>query len=151
MIYVRRQRWGLHETGRSFAADVEVIAVRWSDASSGRAIVITRADNGEEVTVAGQLGFARPGDRARVGGRWTKHARFGSQVQATAAAPLDPTGERARASPAAIGRPRRGQLPPAVGGHGLRVLDLMDGNALATVTALPRMPADRARGRRHVA
>jgi len=133
------------EPGSGFSADVEILVVRWSHPSSGRAIVSARTDDVTEVTLAGFVGFARPGDRVRVEGRWTTHSRFGRQVQVTSAAPLDPTGERAvrrLLQSAGLGAASSRRLWEA---HGDQVLELMDRDAGALLTSLPRMPADRAR------
>src|ERR1044072_2703325 len=82
-------------------------------------------DSGDDVTLIGDLGHLKVGERARVEGTWEEHARYGHQLRAATALPLDPPdragqlaylttlhhiGEgRARAAPPAA-PPRAGQL-----------------------------------------
>jgi exodeoxyribonuclease V alpha subunit len=47
--------------------------------------------SGDDVAVVGPVGHLRPGDRAEVNGSWEEHARYGHQLRAADALPLDPT------------------------------------------------------------
>jgi exodeoxyribonuclease V alpha subunit len=48
-------------------------------------------DSGDDVAVVGPVGHLQPGDRAEVNGAWEEHSRYGHQLKATDALPLDPT------------------------------------------------------------
>ncbi len=47
-------------------------------------------DSGEEFTLIGPVGHLVAGDRAEVSGEWQEHSRYGPQVRARGAKPIDP-------------------------------------------------------------
>ncbi|MGZ5321933.1 MAG: SF1B family DNA helicase RecD2 [Solirubrobacterales bacterium] len=47
--------------------------------------------SGDDVALVGAVGHLQPGERAEVSGAWEEHARYGHQLRATDALPLDPT------------------------------------------------------------
>ncbi|MBA2545968.1 MAG: hypothetical protein H0V15_03725, partial [Solirubrobacterales bacterium] len=47
--------------------------------------------SGDDVAVIGPVGHLQPGDRAKVNGTWEEHSRYGHQLRAADALPLDPT------------------------------------------------------------
>ena len=47
--------------------------------------------SGDDVALVGAVGHLQPGERAEVIGAWEEHARYGHQLRATDALPLDPT------------------------------------------------------------
>lgn len=46
--------------------------------------------SGDDVAVIGPVGHLQPGDRAQVNGSWEEHPRYGHQLRAADALPLDP-------------------------------------------------------------
>ena len=46
--------------------------------------------SGDDVAIIGPVGHLSPGDRAQVNGSWEEHARYGHQLRAADALPLDP-------------------------------------------------------------
>ncbi|MDP9189847.1 MAG: AAA family ATPase [Actinomycetota bacterium] len=47
--------------------------------------------SGDDVAIVGPVGHLQPGHRAQVNGNWEEHARYGHQLRAADALPLDPT------------------------------------------------------------
>ena len=47
-------------------------------------------ESGDEFTVIGPVGHLKAGDRAEVRGEWQEHSRYGPQVRASGAKPIDP-------------------------------------------------------------
>ena len=71
---------------------VTVRHVLWS-ADDGSFSILDTLDegSGDDVAVIGPVGHLQPGDRAKVNGIWEEHARYGHQLRAADALPLDPT------------------------------------------------------------
>jgi exodeoxyribonuclease V alpha subunit len=94
--------------------------------------------SGDDVTVIGDVGHLRPGERAEVGGAWEEHARYGHQLRAASALPLDPTdrdGQLAYLTTLRhIGEVRAETL---LGMHGEGVLEAIAADPLGTFRALP--------------
>jgi len=75
----------------AFSGTVEVLAVIFSAADDGYAVLEVReAESGEEFALVGPLAHLNAGDRAEVSGDWQEHARYGRQLKARGALPLDP-------------------------------------------------------------
>ena len=53
-------------------------------------LAVTDEDSGDELTVVGPLGHLSAGERAEVSGEWQQHSRYGPQLRASGAKPLDP-------------------------------------------------------------
>jgi exodeoxyribonuclease V alpha subunit len=70
---------------------VTVRHVLWS-ADDGSFSILDTLDegSGDDVAVIGPVGHLGPGDRAEVNGTWEEHARYGHQLRAADAMPLDP-------------------------------------------------------------
>lgn len=81
----------LFESEASFSGAVEVVHVIWRADDDGFAVVEVRDDSGEEFVATGTIGHLKPGERAKVTGRWTEHQKFGPQVQVFTALPMDPS------------------------------------------------------------
>jgi exodeoxyribonuclease V alpha subunit len=53
-------------------------------------LAVTAEDSGDEFTAVGPLGHLTAGDRAELSGEWQQHSRYGPQLRAGGARPLDP-------------------------------------------------------------
>ncbi len=74
----------------AFAEEITVSRFRFLDDSTGWAVASATAGGGDTITVVGQLGHLREGERAEVQGTWVDDPRYGEQVKVTHALPLDP-------------------------------------------------------------
>jgi exodeoxyribonuclease V alpha subunit len=103
-------------------------------------------DSGDEFTVIGPVGHLNTGDRAELRGEWQAHSRYGPQVRASGAKPLDPTDREGQlaylTSLRYIGPARAEQL---VERHGEAVLDAIGADPFATFRALRGLGARQAR------
>ncbi|MGH3368606.1 MAG: YrrC family ATP-dependent DNA helicase, partial [Nocardioidaceae bacterium] len=90
-------------------------------------------DSGDEFTVIGPVGHLNAGDRAELSGEWQEHSRYGPQVRASGAKPLDPTDREGQlaylTSLRYIGPARAERL---VERHGEAVLDAIGADPFAT-------------------
>ncbi|MGK2955853.1 MAG: SF1B family DNA helicase RecD2 [Solirubrobacterales bacterium] len=84
----------LFENENGFEGPVEVSRVIFTAEDDGYAVIEVRDDSGEEFIVTGTVAHLKPGEKARLVGEWQQHARFGAQLRAHTALPLDP-GDRA--------------------------------------------------------
>jgi exodeoxyribonuclease V alpha subunit len=74
----------------AFDQDITVSRFRYLDENTGWAVAGATAADGDPLTLVGQLGHLRPGERARVEGVWVDDPRYGEQVKVTQALPIDP-------------------------------------------------------------
>jgi exodeoxyribonuclease V alpha subunit len=75
----------------AFSGTVEVLAVIFSADDDGYAVLeVQEAESGEEFALVGPVAHLNAGDRAEVSGDWQTHARYGRQLKARGALPLDP-------------------------------------------------------------
>src|SRR6476646_8090193 len=73
------------------AATVEVIGVIFSAVDDGYAVLeVEDTETGEGFALVGPVAHLNPGDRAEVSGEWQTHSRYGRQLRARGALPLDP-------------------------------------------------------------
>src|SRR5215203_1526380 len=80
-----------------YSGVIEVIGVTYSADEDGYAVLeVQDADSGEGFALVGPVAHLNEGDRAEVQGKWEKHSRFGNQLRATGALPLDPTDRKGR-------------------------------------------------------
>ncbi|MGN6816867.1 MAG: SF1B family DNA helicase RecD2 [Solirubrobacterales bacterium] len=78
----------------SYSGTVEVLGVIYkSEDDDGYAVLEVREDSGEGLGFAlvGPVAHLDAGDRAEVSGEWQTHNRYGRQLRAQGALPLDPT------------------------------------------------------------
>ena len=74
-----------------YAATVEVLGVIFSAEDDGYAVLeVQDADSGEGFALVGPVAHLNAGDRAEVSGEWQTHSRYGRQLRARGALPLDP-------------------------------------------------------------
>ncbi len=75
----------------SHSATVEVLGVIFSAEDDGYAVLeVQDAESGEGFALVGPVAHLGVGDRAEVSGEWQTHARYGRQLRAQGALPLDP-------------------------------------------------------------
>ncbi|MGA7396617.1 MAG: hypothetical protein WBW62_04130, partial [Solirubrobacterales bacterium] len=84
----------LFDDENGFDGPVEVSRIIFTAEDDGFAIIEVRDDSGEEFVVTGTVAHMKPGERSRLVGEWTQHPKFGPQLKALTAYPLDP-GDRA--------------------------------------------------------
>lgn len=79
------------------SATVEVHAVIFRAEDDGYAVLeVEDAESGEEFILVGPVAHLGVGDRAEVSGDWQTHARYGRQLKAQGALPLDPADRAGR-------------------------------------------------------
>ena len=79
------------------AATVEVLGVIFSAEDDGYAVLeVQDCESGEEFALVGPVAHLAAGDRAEVSGDWQTHNRYGRQLRARGALPLDPTDRAGR-------------------------------------------------------
>lgn len=94
----------MHSTATLFDTDapghsatVEVLGVIFCAEDDGYAVLeVQDAESGEEFALVGPVAHLGAGDRAEVSGEWQTHARYGRQLRAQGALPLDPADREGR-------------------------------------------------------
>jgi len=76
--------------GAAWTGEVEVLRQVFRSEEDGYAVLAVRDASGDDFAVIGPVGHLSAGDRAEVSGVWQEHARYGAQLRATGALPLDP-------------------------------------------------------------
>jgi exodeoxyribonuclease V alpha subunit len=75
----------------AFTGTVEVLGVIFSAEDDGYAVLeVQEAESGEGFALVGPVAHLSAGDRAEVSGEWQTHSRYGRQLKARGALPLDP-------------------------------------------------------------
>jgi exodeoxyribonuclease V alpha subunit len=75
----------------AFAGTVEVLGVIYRAEDDGYAVLeVQDADSGEGFALVGPVAHLGAGERAEVSGDWQTHSRYGRQLKARGALPLDP-------------------------------------------------------------
>jgi exodeoxyribonuclease V alpha subunit len=81
----------------SHSATVEVLGVIFCAEDDGYAVLeVQDAESGEGFALVGPVAHLRAGDRAEVSGDWQTHSRYGRQLRARGALPLDPADRAGR-------------------------------------------------------
>ncbi len=79
------------------AATVEVLGVIFSAEDDGYAVLeVEDTETGEGFALVGPVAHLKAGDRAEVSGEWQTHSRYGRQLRARGALPLDPADRAGR-------------------------------------------------------
>ncbi len=79
------------------AATVEVIGVIFAAEDDGYAVLeVEDVETAEGFALVGPVAHLNAGDRAEVSGEWQNHARYGRQLRAHGALPLDPADREGR-------------------------------------------------------
>jgi exodeoxyribonuclease V alpha subunit len=75
----------------SYSGTVEVLGVIFRAEDDGYAVLeVQEPDTGDGFALVGPVAHLGPGDRAEVSGEWQTHSRYGRQLRAQGALPLDP-------------------------------------------------------------
>ena len=75
----------------SYTGTVEVLGVIFRAEDDGYAVLeVQETDGGDGFALVGPVAHLGPGDRAEVSGEWQTHSRYGRQLRAQGALPLDP-------------------------------------------------------------
>jgi exodeoxyribonuclease V alpha subunit len=75
----------------SYTGTVEVLGVIFRAEDDGYAVLeVQEADSGDGFALVGPVAHLSAGDRAEVSGEWQTHSRYGRQLRAQGALPLDP-------------------------------------------------------------
>jgi exodeoxyribonuclease V alpha subunit len=76
----------------SYAGTVEVLGVIYRAEDDGYAVLeVQEVASGEGFALVGPVAHLDPGSRAEVSGEWQTHSRYGRQLRAQGAVPLDPS------------------------------------------------------------
>jgi exodeoxyribonuclease V alpha subunit len=80
-----------------YAATIEVIGVIFAAEDDGYAVLeVEDVETTEGFALVGPVAHLGPGDRAEVSGEWQTHSRYGRQLRARGALPLDPADRAGR-------------------------------------------------------
>jgi exodeoxyribonuclease V alpha subunit len=136
--------FGIDETAHS--ATVEVAAVIFRAEDDGYAVLeVTDLESGEDFALVGPVAHLGAGDRAEVSGEWQTHSRYGRQLRAQGALPLDPADRKGQIAYLTtlrhIGPARAERL---VDEHGEGVLGTIAANPQAVFSSLRGVSADQA-------
>jgi exodeoxyribonuclease V alpha subunit len=81
----------------AFTGTVEVLGVIFSAEDDGYAVLeVQDAESGEGFALVGPVAHLAAGERAEVSGDWQTHSRYGRQLKARGALPLDPADREGR-------------------------------------------------------
>jgi exodeoxyribonuclease V alpha subunit len=130
----------------AFTGTVEVLGVIFSAEDDGYAVLeVQDAESGEGFALVGPVAHLSAGERAEVSGDWQTHSRYGRQLKARGALPLDPADRAGRiaylTSLRHIGPARAERL---VDEHGEGVLGAIAADPIGVFGALRGVSADQA-------
>jgi exodeoxyribonuclease V alpha subunit len=136
--------FGIDETAYSATVEVQGVIFRADD--DGYAVLeVTDLDSGEDFALVGPVAHLGAGDRAEVSGEWQTHSRYGRQLRAQGALPLDPVDRKGQiaylTSLRHIGPARAERL---VDEHGTGVLGAIAANPQAVFSSLRGVSANQA-------
>ncbi|HWM63440.1 MAG TPA: AAA family ATPase [Solirubrobacterales bacterium] len=81
----------------AFTGTIEVLGVIFSAEDDGYAVLeVQDAESGEGFALVGPVAHLNAGDRAEVSGDWQTHSKYGRQLKARGALPLDPEDRKGR-------------------------------------------------------
>jgi exodeoxyribonuclease V alpha subunit len=81
----------------AFTGTVEVLGVIFSAEDDGYAVLeVQDIESGEGFALVGPVAHLNEGERAEVSGDWQQHSRYGRQLRARGALPLDPADREGR-------------------------------------------------------
>jgi exodeoxyribonuclease V alpha subunit len=131
----------------SYTGTIEVLGVIFKAEDDGYAVLEVRDAEGDGFGFAlvGPVGHLDAGDRAEVSGEWQTHSRYGRQLRASGALPLDPTDREGQiaylTSLRHIGKARAERL---VSEHGEGVLGVIAADPHRAFSALSGIGHDQA-------
>ena len=111
----------------SYSGVIEVLNVRFCSEDGKFAVLWVReTESDERFAVVGPVGHLDTGDRAEVAGEWDEHTKYGRQLRAQGAAPVDPSDREGQIAYLTtlphIGQARAEQLVEAHGDGVLRAI-----------------------------
>ena len=129
-----------------YAATVEVIGVIFAAEDDGYAVLeVQETESGDGFALVGPVAHLGAGDRAEVSGEWQTHSRYGRQLRAQGALPLDPTDREGQVayltSLRHIGKKRAEALCDT---HGEEVMQVIARDPQRTFAALRGVSVDQA-------
>jgi exodeoxyribonuclease V alpha subunit len=130
----------------SYTGTIEVLGVIFRAEDDGYAVLeVQEAGGGDGFALVGPVAHLGPGERAEVSGEWQTHSRYGRQLRAQGALPLDPTDREGQiaylSSLRHIGKRRAEKLVEA---HGVEVLQVIAADPQRTFQALKGVSVDQA-------
>jgi exodeoxyribonuclease V alpha subunit len=130
----------------SYTGTVEVLGVIFRADDDGYAVLeVQETDGGDGFALVGPVAHLGPGDRAEVSGEWQTHSRYGRQLRAQGALPLDPADREGQvaylSSLRHIGKKRAERL---VDQHGEEVLAVIAADPQRTFQGLKGVSVDQA-------
>jgi exodeoxyribonuclease V alpha subunit len=130
----------------AFTGTVEVLGVIFAAADDGYAVLeVQDAESGEGFALVGPVAHLSEGGRAEVSGDWQTHSRYGRQLKARGALPLDPADRAGRIAYLTtlrhIGPARAERL---VDEHGEGVLGAIAADPVGVFSALRGVSPDQA-------
>ncbi|MFN8217584.1 MAG: ATP-dependent RecD-like DNA helicase [Solirubrobacterales bacterium] len=130
----------------SYSGTIEVLGVIFRAEDDGYAVLEVReTESGEGFALVGPVAHLGEGDRAEVSGEWQTHARYGRQLRAQGAVPLDPADREGQIAYLTtlrhIGRARAERLLDA---HGEQVLQKIAADPQRVFAALRGVSEDQA-------
>jgi exodeoxyribonuclease V alpha subunit len=130
----------------SYSGTIEVLGTIFRAEDDGYAVLEVReTEGGDGFALVGPVGHLAEGERAEVSGEWQTHSRYGRQLRAQGALPLDPTDREGQVAYLAtlrhIGKKRAERL---VDHHGEGVLGVIAADPQRTFQALKGVSVDQA-------
>jgi exodeoxyribonuclease V alpha subunit len=130
----------------SYTGTIEVLGVIFRAEDDGYAVLEVReTGGGDGFALVGPVAHLSEGERAEVSGEWQTHSRYGRQLRAQGALPLDPTDREGQiaylTSLRHIGKRRAEKL---VDTHGEAVLQVIAADPQRTFAALKGVSVDQA-------
>jgi exodeoxyribonuclease V alpha subunit len=130
----------------SYTGTVEVLGVIFRAEDDGYAVLeVQETESGEGFALVGPVAHLGAGDRAEVSGEWQTHSRYGRQLRAQGALPLDPADRAGQIAYLTtlrhIGPARAERLVEA---HGEGVLAAIAADPYGVFSALRGVSADQA-------
>jgi len=130
----------------SYTGVIEVLNVRFCSEDGKFAVLWAReTESDERFAVVGPVGHLDAGDRAEVAGEWDEHTKYGRQLRAQGAAPVDPSDREGQIAYLTtlphIGPARAERLLEA---HGEGVLQAIAADPEAVLGSLRGVTADQA-------
>jgi exodeoxyribonuclease V alpha subunit len=123
-----------------FEGAVDVVREIFKAEDDGYAVLEVKDASGDEIIVTGTVGHLIPGERARLTGEWQQHDRYGPQLRADTALPLDPedrAGQVAYLSTLRHIGPVRAEALCDL--HGAEVLERITGDPQGVFSSLPKL------------
>jgi exodeoxyribonuclease V alpha subunit len=130
----------------AYTGTIEVLGVIFRAEDDGYAVLeVQEASSGEGFALVGPVAHLGAGDRAEVSGEWQTHSRYGRQLRAQGALPLDPADREGQIAYLStlrhIGSARAERL---VDEHGEEVLGAIAANPQRVFSSLRGVSADQA-------